>query len=253
MTPARTYLGTAGWSLPIAVQTEFPSQGSHLARYATRFSAAEINSSFYRSHRASTYERWASEVPTSFRFSIKVPRTITHLKGLVGAKAALDAFLLEASPLGARLGCLLVQLPPSLALDRRSANNFFGMLRRRFGGDVAAEPRHATWFTPSADELLARHQIARVAADPARVPMAAQPAGWPELVYYRLHGSPRTYYSSYDAFRLRALSEQLMCVRSETERLWCIFDNTASGAATTNALDLADLLARPRLFRRAQR
>ncbi|HEY5061098.1 MAG TPA: DUF72 domain-containing protein [Gemmatimonadaceae bacterium] len=253
MRPARTYLGTAGWSLPIAVQPRFPSEGSHLARYAARFSAAEINSSFYRSHRASTYEKWANEVPASFRFSVKVPRTITHLKGLVGANAELDAFLLEVSPLGGRLGCLLVQLPPSLALDRRSANIFFGMLRRRFAGDVAAEPRHATWFTPPGDDLLARHQIARVAADPARVPLAAQPAGWPELVYYRLHGSPRTYYSSYDGPWLRALSEHLLRARGETGRLWCIFDNTASGAATTNALDLAGMVARPRLFRGAPR
>jgi uncharacterized protein YecE (DUF72 family) len=244
MRPARAYLGTAGWSLPIAVQPQFPSQGSHLARYATRFSAAEINSSFYRSHRTSTYERWASEVPASFRFSIKVPKTITHLKGLVGAKAELDAFLLEVSVLGERLGCLLVQLPPSLAFDRRPANNFFGSLRRRFASDVAVEPRHATWFTPPGDELLARHQIARVAADPVRAPLAAQPAGWPELVYYRLHGSPRTYYSSYDAPRLRTLSEHLMRARSETARLWCIFDNTASGAATPNALDLAGMLER---------
>lgn len=250
---ARTYLGTAGWSLPVGMQPQFPLQGSHLARYAARLSATEINSTFYRSHRASTYERWAAEVPASFRFSIKVPRMITHLKGLIGAKAELDAFLLEVSPLGQCLGCLLVQLPPSLALDRRSANTFFGMLRRRFAGDVAAEPRHATWLTPSADELLARHQIARVAADPARVPLAAQPAGWPELVYYRFHGSPRTYYSSYDASRLLALSEHLMRARSETGRLWCIFDNTASGAATANALDLAGMLDRPRRSRGAAR
>jgi uncharacterized protein YecE (DUF72 family) len=242
---ARIYLGTAGWSLPIAVQPKFPSRGSHLARYATRFSAAEINSSFNRSHRASTYERWANEVPASFRFSVKIPKTITHLKGLVGVNAELETFLLEVSPLGDRLGCLLVQLPPRLILDRRRANNFFCTLRRRFSGDIAAEPRHATWFTPAGNELLARHEIARVAADPARVPLAAQPGGWPELVYYRLHGSPRTYYSSYDASWLGGLSERLMRARSESGRLWCIFDNTASGAATTNALDLAGIVARP--------
>ncbi|MDB4874649.1 MAG: hypothetical protein JWM41_1095 [Gemmatimonadetes bacterium] len=243
MKVAPTYLGTAGWSLPRAVQESFPAPGSHLVRYATRFSAAEINSSFYRSHRPSTYERWADAVPSSFRFSVKVPKTITHEKALAGARDDIENFLIELAPLGEKLGCLLVQLPPKLELNARAANAFFTLLRDRYAGPVVAEPRHASWFTAKGDALLARHQVARVAADPARVPEAARPAGWPRVVYYRLHGAPRMYYSSYDRDYLAELATHLEAARRETDAVWCIFDNTASGAAAANALEMTELLS----------
>jgi uncharacterized protein YecE (DUF72 family) len=72
------------------------------------------------------------------------------------------------------------------------------------------------------------------------VPAAAEPGGWPGTVYFRLHGSPRTYYSAYDASYLDALATRLLAAPPGA---WCIFDNTALGAATTNALGLLDRLA----------
>ncbi len=78
--------------------------------------------------------------------------------------------------------------------------------------------------------------MARVAADPARVAAAAEPGGWRGLTYYRLHGSPRTYYSAYSEEFLAPLASRL---QAESEHpAWCIFDNTTLGAATGNALDL---------------
>ncbi len=97
--------------------------------------------------------------------------------------------------LGRRMGPLVVQLPPSLVFEVRVARNFFALLRSMHGGAVVCEPRHASWFEGAADALLVRHRIGRVAADPAVVPAAARPAGWPGIVYHRLHGSPRKYWS----------------------------------------------------------
>ncbi len=231
----RAYVGCAGWSLPRDAQPHFPTEGTHLARYAARFPAVEINSSFYRPHRPATYARWAASVPPGFRFSVKVPRAITHERRLADAGPALDAFLAGPAALGPALGCLLVQLPPSLAFDAATADAFFAELRARHAGPVAAEPRHAGWFTPAADALLAGWRVARVAADPARVPAAAEPGGWPGNAYYRLHGSPRTYYSAYDAAFLDALAPRLAAAPAGA---WCIFDNTALGAATADALGL---------------
>lgn len=231
-------VGCAGWSLPREHQAGFPSGGTHLERYAARFPAAEINTSFYRPHRPSTYARWGASVPPSFRFSVKVPKAITHGLRLRGAGDALDAFLSEAGGLGDRLGCLLVQLPPSLDFDAAVAGGFFGALRDRTAVPVACEPRHASWFTAEADECLAGAGIARVAADPARVPEAAEPGGAPDPVYHRLHGSPRIYYSAYDDAYLAALAARLREHAAAGRQTWCIFDNTAAGAATANALDL---------------
>ena len=235
MTPV--LVGTAGWTLPRAEQPEFPSEGSHLARYAARFPVAEINSSFHRPHRPSTWARWAAEVPPHFRFSAKLPKTITHERRLADAEELLDTFLGEAGALGEKLACLLVQLPPSLELDPAVAERFFAALRARTGVRVACEPRHPGWFTDQADALLAGLGVARVAADPARVPAAAEPGGASELVYHRLHGSPRMYYSAYDGDYLRALAPRLRADAAARE-VWCIFDNTAAGAAARNALDL---------------
>jgi uncharacterized protein YecE (DUF72 family) len=114
---APAYIGTAGWSLPPAHQARFPGEGSHLERYARVFPAAEINSTFHRPHRASTFERWAASVPRGFRFSVKLPRAITHERKLAGTRELVDAFLDQLAPLRPRIGCLLVQLPPSLEAD----------------------------------------------------------------------------------------------------------------------------------------
>ena len=115
------YIGTAAWSLPRDVAHQFPGEGPHLERYARQFACVEINTSFYRSHRAETYARWAGMTPPQFRFAVKLPRTITHDAALRGTRRPLRGFLEETAGLGDRLGVLLVQLPPSLAWDARVA------------------------------------------------------------------------------------------------------------------------------------
>jgi uncharacterized protein YecE (DUF72 family) len=236
--PSKTYIGTAAWSIPREVQSRFPAGDSALARYAQVLPAVEINSTFYRPHRASTFERWAASVPRAFRFSVKIPRTITHDQELRGSAKPLKAFLADLAPLGSRLGCLLAQLPPSLAYDTRVARAFFTALRKQFDGGVALEPRHASWLGEPAERLLKSFEIARVAADPTRAKGDGEPGGWPGLAYFRLHGSPRIYYSSYEDDYLDALAVKLRALQRRRIPTWCIFDNTASGAATGNALSL---------------
>ena len=236
-------VGCAGWSVPAAEKDRFPTEGSHLERFATRLPAVEIDSSFYRTHRPATYARWAASVPPSFRFAVKLPKTITHDAGLRDIESALDAFLAGPRSLGAKLGCLLVQLPPRLEFIPEIVERFLVALRQRHAGLVVAEPRHPGWFGEEAEQLLRRFHVGRVAADPARVPAAARPGGWPGLVYYRLHGSPRMYYSSYSPQFLRNLADRLTNHARPETPVWCIFDNTALGAATSNALELLRELA----------
>ena len=237
--PRKIHIGTAGWSIPRADRRWFPGGDSHLARYARVFPAVEINSTFHRPHQASTFERWAASVPRGFRFSVKLPREVTHDHALRRPAPRLDAFLEDLAPLGSKLGCLLVQLPPSLAFDARVARAFFTALRRRHDRGVALEPRHASWFESRADGLMNAFEVARVAADPPRAPGDGEPGGWPGLAYFRFHGSPRVYYSSYEDDTLDALAEKLRNARRRVPA-WCIFDNTASGAATGNARSLID-------------
>lgn len=233
-------IGTAGWNVP-RTESGFPEHGSHLERYSAVFSAVEINSSFYRPHRRKTYERWAASVPESFQFSVKVPKAITHESRLFSAESLIEQFLEEVGGLGRKLGALLVQLPPTLRLDEELASRFFEGLRERTTVSVVCEPRHRTWFTSTAESLLERYQIARVAADPAVVPDAARPAGHNRTIYYRLHGSPRVYYSAYQETALQEIAQR-MEERRRTEAVWCIFDNTAEQAAIPDARKLMALL-----------
>jgi uncharacterized protein YecE (DUF72 family) len=239
---ARIRVGCAGWSIPSTQAAAFGAGPSHLARYATRFAAVEINTSFYRAHRPATYQRWATSVPDGFQFAVKVPRTITHERRLVESAELLDTFLQQCGELGPALGPLLLQLPPSLTFERPVVARFLSTLRERFSRPVVCEPRHASWFSGEGDALLAEHRIARVAADPAVVPSAAEPGGWDGLVYYRLHGAPRVYYSAYDEAALDALAVKLR-VAARRGIAWWIFDNTAAGAAMDNALHLQARLA----------
>lgn len=221
--------------MPPALRPAFPDDGSHLQRYAARLGATEINSSFYRPHRRSTYERWAAWVPAAFRFAVKAPKLVTHTHGLADVEVPLARFLDEISGLGDRLGVVLVQLPPKLVYDERVATSVFERLR-----DVHAvcEPRHARWFADAADARLRELRVARVAADPAPVPRAERPGGWRGIEYHRLHGSPRMYWSAYEHTYLERLASRLPTGQAET---WCIVDNTAAGFAADNALELQRL------------
>jgi uncharacterized protein YecE (DUF72 family) len=241
-TPQPIRVGCAAWSIPSDLREAFPAGGSQLERYAQRLDTTEVNTTFYRPHRAATWERWAASVPAGFRFAVKLPRAITHEARLVAAEPLVDAFLGDLDPIAGRLGPLLVQLPPSLELDVAVAATFLAALRERTAADVACEPRHESWFTPEAGRLLADHRVTRVAADPARVPEAGEPGGFDGLAYVRLHGTPAMYRSSYDEQALTALARSLRELAA-TRPVWCIFDNTQRGAAVPNALRLLELVS----------
>lgn len=241
----RIRIGCAGWSVPSRHRALVGVEGSHLARYAARFDAVEINSSFYRPHAEATYARWTAQVPRDFRFSVKLPKAITHEAALRRCGTELSRFVGEAAGLGRRLGGVLVQLPPSLAFDARIADTFFAMLRRRLACAIACEPRHASWFAPAVDAVWTRYDIARVAADPARVPAAAEPGGTGRWAYFRWHGSPHVYYDAYDDARLLALAASVRAATRARRTGWVIFDNTAAGHAMADAAKLQSMLDAP--------
>ncbi|MGI4855818.1 MAG: DUF72 domain-containing protein [Janthinobacterium lividum] len=246
-------IGCAGWGLSANVAARFPAPGSHLERYAQVFSAVEINSSFYRPHQPKTYARWAASVPDAFRFSVKMPKRISHELTLRDTDAALGEFMQEVAALGEKLGCLLLQLPPSLALDEGAARKFFSLLRRLTAAPVVCEPRHATWFTEAGAATLQDAGVAWVRADPAPIAgvepagesgsdPGSDPGGDPGTLYLRLHGSPEIYYSAYDEPFLDAVAARITDARKANADVWCIFDNTARGAAVPNALTLMEKL-----------
>jgi uncharacterized protein YecE (DUF72 family) len=237
-----SYIGTAGWSIPKTAASGFPGEGTHLQRYSQVCNCVEINSSFYRSHAFATYQRWAASTPPSFQFAVKMPKAITHENRLRNVKAEVAQFLGEASGLEGKLGPLLVQLPPSLQFEMRVVVSFFKLLRAQYAGAAVCEPRHRTWFGSAADEVLRSFAVGRVAADPSPVPSASEAGGdTTRLIYYRLHGSPRMYWSNYSSEQLQSWAGRAQSHKPDVTK-WIIFDNTAAGYATVNALEMQSYL-----------
>jgi uncharacterized protein YecE (DUF72 family) len=171
-----------------------------------------------------------------------MPKAITHSRGLKDTSDLIASFLEEVAVLEDRLGAFLVQLPPKLVFDSVVADDFFEDARARTALPIVCEPRHESWFGESADRLLQTYEVARVAADPARVPSAAVPGGWRGMSYYRLHGSPKMYYSLYSVEFIAGLAARVKEDAADGGDVWVIFDNTTLGAAARNARELAEAL-----------
>jgi uncharacterized protein YecE (DUF72 family) len=237
-------IGTAGWTNPPAEKVRRATDCSHLRRYAALFNCVEINSSFYRAHRQATYARWRDETSSNFKFSFKMPRNVTHECALRKCRLEVKQFLRETSGLGEKLEVILVQLPPKLSFDSGIAKRFFASLSGTNAAHIVVEPRHESWFSARPDTLLSRSEVARVAADPPRAQNGGLPGGASHLAYYRLHGSPKTYYSGYDSAFLERQAMLIKCLPAPLSDVWCIFDNTALHEAWSDALRLQDLVYR---------
>ena len=240
----QTRVGIAGWGNPPTHRGKRADTQSHLAYYAQHFDCVEINSSFYRSHRRETYQRWRDSTTARFRFAVKMPLSITHESGLRNARRELSGFFAEIEGLGPKLAVIFIQLPPSLEFTARTVRTFLQRLPRLPDLHVVCEPRHMSWFSKSADAVLLRAGVSRAAVDPAIIDAAAVPGGARQFAYYRWHGSPRMYYSSYRAAHLTSLAATLS--EAEPREAWCIFDNTARYAAWRNAAYLESALLRAR-------
>lgn len=235
-------IGTAGWAIPAGKRPTFPAEGTALQRYASVLPCVEVNSSFHRPHRRSTWERWAASVPDAFRFAAKIPKEVSHVQRLVDSSERLRQFFQEVSGLGDKLAVILLQLPPTFAFDAGLLTSFLDLASSSTEAQVVCEPRHESWFCPDADTLLTERCVARVAADPANSATAAAPGGWRGFTYLRLHGSPVMYRSAYGEERLHAYADIVAADTRVGRPSWCMFDNTASSAALGDALCLRHLV-----------
>ena len=227
--------GTSGYSYKEWRGDFYPAKiapAEMLAYYAQRLSAVEINNTFYRMPRRDVVESWASSVPESFRFAVKVSQRITHRKRLAGVEEELDYLLAELAPLGERLGLLLVQLPPNLPVDLARLERFLDQLGAR--ARAAFEFRHASWLDEPVLACLRDRGAALVASETDEMPAALHETA--RFGYLRLR---RTDY------RPRDLADWLARVRVLSwDEAWVFFKHEASGPAL--AAEFAGLAARGR-------
>jgi uncharacterized protein YecE (DUF72 family) len=163
--------GTSGYSYPEWRGAFYPEKlapAAMLAYYGGQLPAVEINNTFYRMPRGDVVETWARSVPESFRFAVKVSQRITHRKRLVDVEDDLDHLLAQLEPLGARLGPLLVQLPPNLPADLPRLERFLSHLAGR--ARAAFEFRHASWHGEAVLACLRERDAALVASESDEAP-----------------------------------------------------------------------------------
>ena len=210
------------------------------AYYCTQLNTYELNASFYNFPTTRSLQTWYRKSPDGFRFSIKVPKLITHTKKFVDCKAELGEFYAACEKgLKDKLACVLYQLPPSyqysperLALILESVNPSFRN---------AIEFRHASWWTDEVFETFRQHGLIFCSVSYPKLPdriVATAPTA-----YVRLHGNPRLFYSGYGDDDLRDVLQQLD--RLDLRDAWVYFNNTASPAGILNALAVRRMQASP--------
>lgn len=240
----KAFIGTAGWSISTNNQILFPKVGSHLERYARVFNAVEINSCFYKDHKADTYKRWADETPNNFSFSAKLSKHFIHDLRLLDFGDELKTTVHSMLHLGPKLKTLLVQLPPSLTFNKDVVDPFINELRSVFSNTLVLEPRHASWTSDEAIDLLAKYNISKVISDPEPCVLTKEQRTKINTVrYYRLHGSPEIYKSNYSEKFIFDLNRKVQISLQKKIPTWVIFDNTSYGYGIQNALLLKSMLS----------
>lgn len=185
----KVYAGTSGFSYKEWRGSFYPEKlpaAAMLTHYAQRLPAVEINNTFYRMPRRSQLEKWSSQVSGAFRFSLKAPRRITHMKRLADCREETDYLFAVLDALGDQLGSVLFQLPPYLRMEQDRLEAFVDTLPE--GVRVALEFRHPSWFDERIFDLLAARGLALVVTDSDDLPVSelTRTANW---AYLRLRRS----------------------------------------------------------------
>ncbi len=230
-------VGTSGWNYDHWYNVFYPDDVARKRRleYYTRiFNTVEVNATFYRAFKQSTFKKWYDETPDDFTWSVKAVRYITHKHRLKDVEESLEMFIESLQPLAEKTGPLLFQLPPSLQFDKEISEKFFKLLPKK--NRCVIEGRHATWTTPKAQELLKKYNVAWCISDTAgKYPFLESVTS--DFMYIRLHGSRKLYASCYSDEEIQEWARKINEWNVDT---FVYFDNDSNGYAPVNAISLIE-------------
>jgi uncharacterized protein YecE (DUF72 family) len=208
-----------------------------LAWYAARFRTVELNNPFYRLPTKETFARWRDETPDDFVFAVKASRFLSHVKRLREAAEPLALFLDHAMVLGAKLGPLLVQLPPQFHLDLPRLEEFLAVLPE--GYRWVLEVRHPSWQVPAVYEALGRRGVALCVPVGGRIQ--------PDLVttapftYIRFHAGAEAA-GRFGDEQLEPWAARIRGLARSGKAVYVYFNNDWEGHAVRDALRLRAML-----------
>ena len=229
------YSGTSGLVLPVN-KTEFPPEfqdKTRLQYYASLFNSIEMNCTFYKLPKSTTVLNWAESVPDDFRFTFKVPKSITHVPNLDFDAQILTDFLQVVDHVGPKKGCLLGQFPPSLAIDNiepfKCLMDKFASANNSVSWNLAIEFRNPSWYDPQVGDLLKNFNATMVLHD-----MKNSATAWDQvdvdLVYLRFHGPEPRYRGNYSDKFLKQRATLIQQWLGEDKKVYAYFNNTLGGA-----------------------
>ncbi len=233
----------SGWSYEHWTGVLYPPKlpaAQRLRRYVEEFDTVELNASFYRWPKDSTFRKWRTELPDGFAMSVKAHRGLTHYRRLNAPEPWIERFERCWQLLDDRRGAVLVQLHPELARDDGRLDAFLGAVPPHIR--IAVELRHPSWDDSAVYALLEKHHAAYVVTSGAG--MRCVPVATSDLVYVRLHGpaSEELYTGSYPSDDLQEWAAQIVKWDSESRDVLVYFNNDLHGNAVRNGRVLRDML-----------
>jgi uncharacterized protein YecE (DUF72 family) len=244
---ANLLFGTSGWSYKEWVGPVYPSNTRKFSYYTQFFQTAEINSTFYAYPKQSVIYGLNRVSPLSFVFSAKLPRIITHQKRLdlqQKVENYLFRFLDLLQPLYAsgKLGCLLIQLPPSFRYpqDQKNLAAFLEILPQSY--DFAVEFRDLSWIRDDTWRLLTKYEVAYCIVDEPLLPPDVQVTT--DFAYFRWHGhGSRLWYDyHYSQPELQAWVPRIKDTRDRVSKIYGYFNNHFHGYAVENCVEILEML-----------
>ncbi|MCX7879564.1 MAG: DUF72 domain-containing protein [Ignavibacteria bacterium] len=238
---AKFYVGTSGWSFHNWVGKLYPNglpQNKWLNYYSQFLNCVEVNSTFYRLFKESTYKNWVKSVPDEFLFIVKVPKEITHIKKLINVKKEIEEFLYNIMPLKSKLGIVLLQLPPSFDSSLKVFEETLDFLREKV--EVAVEFRNNFAYANEVINLLIEHKCCYVNPDSPRFKLPHFATN--DVLYYRLHGRLSLHKSAYSDNELSEIVDFIKSIENRIRIAFIIFNNGVYGHSITNAFKVMDYL-----------
>lgn len=230
-------IGCSGYHYPEWKRIFYPDdipQRKWFEYYCEHFNTLELNATYYKFPRPEVLRKWHSRAPKDFLFTVKAPRHITHFKKFNKAQRMLEDFIGAAREgLGEKLGCILFQFPANFHFDTERLGRITGLLDRSIKNVV--EFRHESWWNPEVYEALTQAGIIFSGMSHPNLP--EEVVRTTDTLYYRFHGVPHLYISSYEAEKLEKAVHEMLSHRPIGEA-FIYFNNTAEGHAVSNAREL---------------
>jgi uncharacterized protein YecE (DUF72 family) len=230
-------IGCSGWIYRHWRELFYPAklaQRLWFAHYSDTFRTVELNTSFYHLPKPETFTKWRDQAPEGFRYAVKAPRFITHMKKLKDCAEPVEEFLRRARNLGEAIGPILYQLPPRWACNTQRLDEFTGLLPTDL--THVFEFREQSWLTDEVLALLDSRAIAFCTHDMPGLPTPRWASG--PIVYVRFHGGTGKYVGRYRDEALLGWTDWIVAQAKGGRDVWCYFNNDIGGHAIHDALTL---------------